>query len=78
MNRGHIQQREEVEVTLETLDPAEDGYAPSYFDVTDASSVALPTSVALNTGRDWEDSDKRRCQEPVVQLSVPSSPKVRP
>lgn len=42
-----------------------------YVEVTDAASTARPTSISLNTQRDWEASD-RRCQEQVVQLSVSS------
>lgn len=62
-----------VEVTLESLDPEDtQRSASTYVDVTDATSTGQPTDISLNTDRDWEDSDGRRCQEQVVQLSVPS------
>ena len=61
-----------VEFTLESLDPDPEGTATAYVDVIETTSEAQPTSISLNTGRDWEDSDSRRCQEQVVQLSVPS------
>lgn len=61
-----------VEITLESLDPDPESSNNAYVDVTEASSDAQPTRILLNTDRDWEDSDKRRCQEQVVQLSVPS------
>ena len=65
---------EAVEVTLETLDPSEDASPGAAVDLTDASSTAEPTRIFLNTDRDWETSEPRRCQEQVVQISVPSLP----
>lgn len=61
-----------VEVTIEALDPPDEAY--SYLDTTDASSTAQPTHVSLDTQRDWEASDDRRCQEQEVEVSVPSLP----
>ncbi len=61
----------EVQLTLETLDPENEAYASAYVDITDASATAQPTSISLNTQRDWEASDER-CQQQVVQVSVPS------
>ncbi len=60
----------EIEVTLEALDAEDETYAGSYTDVSGATSTAQPTSISLDTQRDWETSGTR-CQEQVVQLSVP-------
>lgn len=61
-----------VELTLETLDTEEDSQSTAYLDTIDASSEAQPTNISLNTQRDWEASEGRRCQQQVVQVSVPS------
>jgi hypothetical protein len=61
-----------VELTLETLDTEEDSQSTAYLDTIDASTEAQPTSISLNTQRDWEASEDRRCQQQVVQVSVPS------
>lgn len=60
----------EVELTLEALDAEDEAYPGSYAEISNATTTAQQTSISLDTQRDWEASD-RRCQEQVVQLSVP-------
>lgn len=66
----------EVDVMLETLDPANAdeinaGNPGSYATTTNATPTAQEADISLNTERDWEGSG-RRCQEQVVQVSVES------
>ena len=56
-----------AEFTLESLESEEDPYR----ETTSASATAERLNIALLTDRDWE-ADGERCQQQVVQLSVPA------
>lgn len=63
-------QGEVVEVTLESLDAPGDESTSPFVDVVSATTASVDADISLYTERDWE-AEGRRCQEQVVQVSVP-------